>query len=159
MSSSFTYLMMMSYLSIWAPRCLPCKIPPLPTTMHLLHLSGPEGGPWLGRTLRVCASVSSVPSKPRGGGISQTPVSLCRNTGIWSRLLNLCTFCSCTLVQPLLHGLDNNSAELFTRAWERASIMSSFTSSNDWTLKLHAANTHREQVIRRKYLKWPVWLK
>lgn len=80
-----TYRMMMSYWSIWDPRWLPCRTPPLPTTTHRLQLTSlSDGGrPGWGRHERARARCFSLPRSPRGGDRSQgTDRSCCTNTGM-----------------------------------------------------------------------------
>lgn len=81
-----SYLMMTSYWSMWDPRWLPWRTPPLPTTIHRLQLPSllSDGGkPCWGREARARARCSSLPWRPRGGDRSQdTRLSCCTNTGM-----------------------------------------------------------------------------
>ena len=111
----------MSYWSIWDPRWLPWRTPPLPTTIHRLQVPSPlsDGGrPGWGREARARARCSSLPWSPRGGDSSQgTDLSCCTNTGMSRRPAEQARVFRCFRHQRGWQGSVSREAERFKRSW------------------------------------------
>lgn len=114
---------MMSYWSIWAPRWLPWRTPPLPTTMHRLQLPSllrDRGRPGSGKEARAGARCSSLPCSPKGGARSQdTGLSCCTNTGISRRPAEQDSGLRWFRHQRGWQGPDSRDAERFNNTLKR----------------------------------------
>lgn len=117
-----SYLMMTSYWSMWDPRWLPWRTPPLPTTIHRLQLPSllSDGGkPCWGREARARARCSSLPWRPRGGDRSQdTRLSCCTNTGMSIRPEEQDRDFRWSRHQRGWQGPDSRAVELLNKIWE-----------------------------------------
>lgn len=116
-----THLMMMSYWSIWDPRWLPWRTPPLPTTTHRLQLpslSSKGGKPGWGREARASARCSSLPWSPKGGDRSQdTVLCCCTNTGISRRPAEQDRGLRWFRHHWGWQGADSREADWFNKTW------------------------------------------